>query len=353
MGECSSDSLHSPSSSLHPPLVQRMQHLGSLDPRSSDCASPHGSHHSARGRAKNKDEKWCGVCGDKALGYNFDAISCESCKAFFRRNANKGVVRDSTNIEFSSTSLFSLQEAFKCPYNGECKMDRINRRFCKRCRLKKCFEIGMRKEYILSEEEKSRKRTLIEHNRRQREIRKMSGGAFPSSASIGSGESSSGPHASKRLSLGSMKSEPSSVSSGGSGGDASRSPNSLNALSHRAHSLSGPTPSLASAQVPFALIMAANGSAGDVTVDSVSPYVLTSIDQQLIDEVVRAYKNSLNITVPKEPPREAANNLPDLINIAEVSIRRVINMCKNIGAFRVSITYLNCSPHLFVISFFF
>ena len=31
----------------------------------------------------------CGVCGDKALGYNFDAITCESCKAFFRRNALK------------------------------------------------------------------------------------------------------------------------------------------------------------------------------------------------------------------------------------------------------------------------
>ncbi len=34
-------------------------------------------------------DKTCGVCGDKALGCNFDAISCESCKAFFRRNALK------------------------------------------------------------------------------------------------------------------------------------------------------------------------------------------------------------------------------------------------------------------------
>lgn len=43
---------------------------------------------------KNKEDKLCGVCGDRALGYNFDAISCESCKAFFRRNAPKGLVSE-------------------------------------------------------------------------------------------------------------------------------------------------------------------------------------------------------------------------------------------------------------------
>ena len=52
-----------------------------------DSQNPNGGR-----RCRPKEEKYCGVCGDKALGYNFDAISCESCKAFFRRNANKGVV---------------------------------------------------------------------------------------------------------------------------------------------------------------------------------------------------------------------------------------------------------------------
>ena len=33
--------------------------------------------------------KTCLVCGDAALGKNFGAVSCESCKAFFRRNALK------------------------------------------------------------------------------------------------------------------------------------------------------------------------------------------------------------------------------------------------------------------------
>ena len=52
-----------------------------------------GGYHLMPKRSKsltlNKDEKVCRVCGDKALGCNFDAISCESCKAFFRRNALK------------------------------------------------------------------------------------------------------------------------------------------------------------------------------------------------------------------------------------------------------------------------
>src|SRR6218665_1389103 len=44
-------------------------------------------------------------------------------------------------------------------------MDTTNRRFCKRCRLKKCLQIGMKKEYILTDEEKATKRRKIEENR--------------------------------------------------------------------------------------------------------------------------------------------------------------------------------------------
>nr|KAG5704067.1 hypothetical protein BaRGS_017571 [Batillaria attramentaria] len=42
-----------------------------------------------RPKPKDGTQLTCGVCGDRALGYNFDAVTCESCKAFFRRNANK------------------------------------------------------------------------------------------------------------------------------------------------------------------------------------------------------------------------------------------------------------------------
>lgn len=92
------------------------------------------------------DNKICGVCGDKALGYNFCAVTCESCKAFFRRNAL-------TNKEF------------RCPFNEQCEITAVTRRFCQKCRLEKCFSIGMRKDYIMSEEDKVQKRKKIELNR--------------------------------------------------------------------------------------------------------------------------------------------------------------------------------------------
>lgn len=180
---------------------------------------------------KNKEDKYCGVCGDRALGYNFDAISCESCKAFFRRNAPKGL------------------DYFKCPYEEKCKMDVSNRRFCKKCRLRKCFEIGMRKEYILTEEEKLRKRQRIEENRKIREIEKQK-----------------------------MQS-----------GDVSTTQNRLRMLEQ----------------------------------DELS----------MISEVIGAYRQSLEISVESSYSRNNPSVI-DLVNIAELSVRRVIDMAKKIKSFK-------------------
>lgn len=96
--------------------------------------------------------KLCVVCGDKALGYNFNAVTCESCKAFFRRNA------------------LSSKE-FTCPFSESCEITVVTRRFCQKCRLQKCLEIGMRKEYIMSEEDKLIKREKIEQNRAKRKVK--------------------------------------------------------------------------------------------------------------------------------------------------------------------------------------
>ncbi|XP_075986518.1 nuclear hormone receptor HR96 [Anticarsia gemmatalis] len=98
-------------------------------------------------------QKICLVCGDKALGYNFNAISCESCKAFFRRNA-------------------LASKEFKCPFTNNCVITVVTRRFCQKCRLEKCLSIGMVKEFIMSDEDKAEKRRKIEENRaRKRQLR--------------------------------------------------------------------------------------------------------------------------------------------------------------------------------------
>jgi len=47
----------------------------------------------------------CSVCEGPAHGYNFDTITCESCKAFFRRNALRNDVSQLMN-ESKLASIF-------------------------------------------------------------------------------------------------------------------------------------------------------------------------------------------------------------------------------------------------------
>ncbi|CAG2163763.1 unnamed protein product [Oppiella nova] len=93
-----------------------------------------------------KSNKICGVCGDKANIRNYGALTCEPCKAFFRRYAFRS-------------------ESIKCSSNGGCLINLMTRGFCKKCRIDKCLAIGMRKEIIRTAEEKLRQRLLIEENR--------------------------------------------------------------------------------------------------------------------------------------------------------------------------------------------
>jgi len=62
-------------------------------------------------KRNRKEGRLCVVCGDKALGFNFDAITCESCKAFFRRNANKSKVHQNHIISaLIQASLLDLTQ---------------------------------------------------------------------------------------------------------------------------------------------------------------------------------------------------------------------------------------------------
>ncbi|XP_054162244.1 nuclear hormone receptor HR96-like [Oppia nitens] len=97
--------------------------------------------------------KFCVVCGDKATGYNFNALTCESCKAFFRRNALKQIPR--------------------CKFQSNCVIDLVMRRMCAACRLKKCMDCGMKKEWIWNDEAKESRRMKIESNRNKRTFDEM------------------------------------------------------------------------------------------------------------------------------------------------------------------------------------
>ncbi|EDL85503.1 rCG51776 [Rattus norvegicus] len=72
------------------------------------------------------------VCGDKASGYHYNALTCEGCKGFFRRSITKNAV-------------------YSCKNGGHCEMDMYMRRKCPECRLKKCKAVGMLAECLLTE----------------------------------------------------------------------------------------------------------------------------------------------------------------------------------------------------------
>ncbi|XP_027621986.1 nuclear receptor subfamily 1 group I member 3 isoform X1 [Tupaia chinensis] len=83
--------------------------------------------------SEEDDPRSCVVCGDRATGYHFHALTCEGCKGFFRRTVNK------------SSGLV-------CSFTGSCKVNKAQRRHCPACRLQKCLDAGMRKDMILSAE---------------------------------------------------------------------------------------------------------------------------------------------------------------------------------------------------------
>lgn len=62
-----------------------------------------------RHRKPTRDTTYkCAVCDDLALGYNFNAITCESCKAFFRRNSASVSVRLLLVVKLVYLLLYAL-----------------------------------------------------------------------------------------------------------------------------------------------------------------------------------------------------------------------------------------------------
>ncbi|KAF5300375.1 hypothetical protein FQR65_LT00996 [Abscondita terminalis] len=80
-----------------------------------------------RGNANNicLTVELCVVCGDRASGRHYGAISCEGCKGFFKRSIRK-------------------QLGYQCRGAKNCEVTKHHRNRCQYCRLQKCLACGMR-----------------------------------------------------------------------------------------------------------------------------------------------------------------------------------------------------------------
>ncbi|CAG9585286.1 unnamed protein product [Danaus chrysippus] len=112
-----------------------------LSPASSvnGCSTDGEARRQKKGPVPRQQEELCLVCGDRASGYHYNALTCEGCKGFFRRSVTKNAV-------------------YICKFGHACEMDMYMRRKCQECRLKKCLAVGMRPECVVPENQCAIKR---------------------------------------------------------------------------------------------------------------------------------------------------------------------------------------------------
>ncbi|XP_077578338.1 progesterone receptor isoform X2 [Stigmatopora nigra] len=69
-------------------------------------------------------QRSCVICGDEASGCHYGVLTCGSCKVFFKR-AVEG------------------HHSYLCAGRNDCIVDKIRRKNCPACRLRKCYQAGM------------------------------------------------------------------------------------------------------------------------------------------------------------------------------------------------------------------
>ncbi|XP_071548748.1 uncharacterized protein [Panulirus ornatus] len=104
----------------------------SVVPRNPPAAVPTSGDTPSR-----KPVRLCQVCGDIAKSLHFGGLSCDSCKAFFRRSVQNDAYKH-----------------FRCGGDQKCAISIASRKFCKYCRFAKCESIGMTKSWVMSEDER-------------------------------------------------------------------------------------------------------------------------------------------------------------------------------------------------------
>ncbi len=74
----------------------------------------------------------CGVCGDKASGFHFNAMTCEGCKGFFRYTHTHFL---SANLVFTQLHRCSLRNTLTHIICNQCDTARLSLAFLRVCSL--------------------------------------------------------------------------------------------------------------------------------------------------------------------------------------------------------------------------
>ncbi|CAJ0596012.1 unnamed protein product [Cylicocyclus nassatus] len=99
----------------------------------------HSAKHESAAATANalSSEGVCAICGDKATGKHYGAVSCDGCKGFFRRTVRK-------------------RHAYTCRFSRKCVVDKAQRNTCRSCRFDECMRRGMKKEAVQIERDRIR-----------------------------------------------------------------------------------------------------------------------------------------------------------------------------------------------------
>nr|AGV29985.1 androgen receptor alpha [Paralichthys olivaceus]AYN44209.1 androgen receptor-like variant 1 [Paralichthys olivaceus] len=89
-----------------------------------DCSDRTFRHENLFPAVYLSDRRVCQVCGDDASGCHYGAVTCGSCKVFFKRAA-------------------AGKQNHLCASRNDCTIDKLRRKNCASCRLKRCFMSGM------------------------------------------------------------------------------------------------------------------------------------------------------------------------------------------------------------------
>ncbi|XP_058808463.1 retinoic acid receptor RXR-alpha-B [Phymastichus coffea] len=131
-GNFSPSNPNSPGSLIGVPGNMNNSSPGNRNPANASTAYP--PNHPLSG-----SKHLCSICGDRASGKHYGVYSCEGCKGFFKRTVRKDLT-------------------YACREERHCLIDKRQRNRCQYCRYQKCLTMGMKREAVQEERQRTKER---------------------------------------------------------------------------------------------------------------------------------------------------------------------------------------------------